>query len=155
MRTPRAGCNLYLSLVVAACDCDPKGSTTQFCNPRSGKCTCRENVFGDRCDQCAPGFWGDPWSCTRCECNGRAETCDPKTGACINCRENTNGDHCDQCAEGHYGDPMRGIPCQPCECPGRAEIGPNHAISCHLSRYANPVVYRLSQTDSPINQPKS
>ncbi|XP_022704300.1 laminin subunit beta-2-like isoform X2 [Varroa jacobsoni] len=115
------------------CECDHKGSLNQFCDPRSGKCNCRENVFGDHCDQCARGYWGDPFSCLKCECNDRAETCNPKTGECIDCRENTSGAHCERCAEGYYGDPLRGIACRPCLCPETPEFGPNHAVSCHLS----------------------
>ncbi|OQR67015.1 laminin subunit beta-2-like, partial [Tropilaelaps mercedesae] len=115
------------------CDCDPKGSLNQFCDSRFGRCDCRDNVFGDHCNQCARGFWGDPWSCRKCECNDRAETCDPKTGKCLECRENTSGLHCELCVEGYFGDPQRGIPCRSCHCPGTQDSGLNHAVGCSLS----------------------
>ncbi|XP_065577471.1 laminin subunit alpha lam-3-like isoform X2 [Artemia franciscana] len=62
----------------------------------------------------------------RCECNGRAESCDRETGYCLDCRDNTGGSHCEECAVGFYGDPSIGA-CRPCSCPSREK---NHAIHC-------------------------
>lgn len=48
------------------CDCDPIGSLEGgLCDNRddpaadlvSGRCHCKENVQGRRCDSCKPGFW--------------------------------------------------------------------------------------------------
>ncbi|XP_023333793.1 laminin subunit beta-2-like [Eurytemora carolleeae] len=62
-----------------------------------------------------------------CDCNGRTDTCDPATGACINCRDNTAGALCDICAAGFYGDPVHGEPCTPCQCPSSDR---NFALTC-------------------------
>ena len=48
------------------CDCDPRGSEdTGLCDEytdletgmEAGKCHCKDNVEGRRCDHCKPGFW--------------------------------------------------------------------------------------------------
>lgn len=72
---------LYLCvcrLVSIACDCNPEG--TQYnglCDSQSdlilgtiaGRCHCKENVEGLRCDKCKPSFYGlsgtDPQGCQR------------------------------------------------------------------------------------------
>lgn len=51
-----------------ACDCDLTGSLDNgLCDPVSGRCVCKENVAGDRCDRCKFGFYGfsqeDPTGC--------------------------------------------------------------------------------------------
>ena len=44
--------------------------------------------------------------CVPCECNGRADTCDPTTGWCVDCRNNTAGKECEICAPTFYGTAM-------------------------------------------------
>ncbi|XP_037068705.1 laminin subunit alpha-1-like [Pollicipes pollicipes] len=61
-----------------------------------------------------------------CQCNGRATTCDPETGICLNCTGNTAGRRCDLCAPGYYGDPLAGA-CRRCLCPTE-EV--SHAFGC-------------------------
>ena len=104
------------------CDCDGVGALDNFCDVETGRCKCRPNTYGRTCGQCEPGFWNFP-HCQRCECNGHAESCDSKTGACINCRDYTTGHNCDRCIETYYGDPRIGvdIPCRACPCPGKLE----------------------------------
>ena len=41
-----------------ACECNEEGSVGIECDENSGKCTCKENVIGDKCTQCATEFWG-------------------------------------------------------------------------------------------------
>ena len=38
----------------AECDCDPIGTegNINLCDKETGQCICKENVDGDRCDQC-------------------------------------------------------------------------------------------------------
>lgn len=61
-----------------ACDCDPAGSQDgAICDSRtdpangliSGRCHCKENVDGRRCDTCKNGFWNlnetNPLGCVR------------------------------------------------------------------------------------------
>ena len=40
----------------SACNCNEDGSVDQNCNAR-GKCTCKENVIGDKCDQIVEAFY--------------------------------------------------------------------------------------------------
>ncbi|KFD63486.1 hypothetical protein M514_06434 [Trichuris suis] len=124
-----------------ACDCNSVGSLDNFCNLKTGQCKCREGVYGRQCDQCQPGFWGFP-ECRQCQCNGHADICDQKTGACIECRDLAAGHHCELCQDGYYGDPRIGvnIPCRPCPCPGGPGSGFQHADTCYLDHTTEVVV---------------
>lgn len=85
---------VYTSLS-AACDCDGTGSLNEFCNQLTGQCPCRPNTYGQQCNECQPGFWNFP-NCQRCNCNGHADICDPRTGECIDCQSNTAGFECER-----------------------------------------------------------
>ncbi|XP_068196189.1 laminin subunit alpha-3-like isoform X2 [Antennarius striatus] len=68
------------------------------------QCICRAGYTGDKCESCAPGYYGDPLTlggkCQPCNCNGNGNNCDPKTGVCKNTLEpgDTNtDDHCEEC----------------------------------------------------------
>ncbi|KAG1659411.1 Laminin subunit beta-1 [Nymphon striatum] len=115
------------------CDCNSVGSLDNFCDGQSGQCKCRPNTYGRQCDECQPGYWNYP-NCQRCDCNGHADTCDSRTGSCVDCRDFTSGSKCDKCENGFYGDPRIGfgIPCRPCPCPDTAENGQSHADTCEL-----------------------
>lgn len=116
-----------------ACDCDSIGALDNFCNITTGQCKCRANTYGRECNQCRTGFWNFP-NCQRCDCNGHADICDPKTGSCINCRDYTEGSTCDRCIEGFYGDPRLNvdIPCRQCPCPGVSGSNHSFADTCTL-----------------------
>ncbi|CAL4059747.1 unnamed protein product, partial [Meganyctiphanes norvegica] len=89
------------------------------CDDITGRClTCLNNTYGDSCERCAPGYYGDAislkncQSCTCDECGTR--DCKHYTGVC-ECHENVIGDHCDQCAADHWGfASCQG--CQHCQC---------------------------------------
>lgn len=56
--------NKYCVLYFSACSCDPTGSVSKICDTLGGKCQCKPNVVGRRCDRCAPGTYGfDPEGC--------------------------------------------------------------------------------------------
>lgn len=116
------------------CDCDGVGALDNFCDVETGRCKCRPNTYGRTCGQCEPGFWNFP-HCQRCECNGHAESCDSKTGACVNCRDYTTGHNCDRCIETYYGDPRIGvdIPCRACPCPGMKKTITTFFLIIHYS----------------------
>ncbi|XP_053208528.1 laminin subunit beta-1-like isoform X2 [Panonychus citri] len=120
------------------CDCHSSGSENFICDINSGQCKCGPKTYGRQCDECQPGFWNYP-QCERCDCNGHAEICDSKTGACRDCLDFTGGHRCEKCVKGYYGNPLKGIdiPCKPCPCPGIPESGNFHAESCQLDPMTN------------------
>lgn len=122
------------------CECDAVGALDNFCEVNTGRCTCHPNTYSRTCGLCEPGFWNFP-HCQRCECNGHAESCDSKTGACINCQDNTTGPNCDSCMKTFYGDPRIGvgIPCRQCPCPGTVGSGHSYADSCSLDTITDDV----------------
>ena len=51
--------SLCCSCKFLACECNAEGSESTQC-AENGKCTCKPNVTGDKCDQCADGYNGFP-----------------------------------------------------------------------------------------------
>ena len=49
--------NSFFSL---ACQCNAEGAVNNSCADGEGQCTCKPNITGDKCDKCAPGFFGFP-----------------------------------------------------------------------------------------------
>uniref|UniRef100_A0A8C1IFF7 Laminin, beta 2 (laminin S) n=1 Tax=Cyprinus carpio TaxID=7962 RepID=A0A8C1IFF7_CYPCA len=128
------------------CECSLEGSQSRFCERYSGQCLCRAGAFGQRCDGCQAGHWGFP-NCRPCECNGHADECNQRTGACINCRSNTAGEKCDRCDNGYYGNPTLGLgsQCRPCPCPEGPDSGRNFAASCYQDNRNQQVVCNCNQ----------
>lgn len=124
-----------------SCDCNNIGALDNFCNATSGKCECKANTYGQQCDGCHPGYFKFP-NCQRCDCNGHADTCEDKTGACQECRDSTEGHRCERCLEGYYGDPRLGvdIPCRSCPCPGVKSVGNSFADRCDLDSDTKDVI---------------
>ncbi|XP_007952908.2 laminin subunit alpha-5 [Orycteropus afer afer] len=123
------------------CDCE-SDFTDGTCEDFTGRCYCRPNFTGERCDACAEGFAGFPrcypvssfppndtgaqvlpaGQIVNCDCSaagtqGNACRRDPRVGRCV-CKPNFQGAHCELCAPGFYGPG-----CQPCQCssPGVAD----------------------------------
>lgn len=116
------------------CECDPDGAVPGApCDPQTGQCVCKENVQGERCDLCRPGFTGlshaDPRGCRRCECSALGSRpdmpCDEESGRCL-CLPHVLGPRCDQCAP-NYWKLASGQGCEPCAC------DPSQSLSsqCH------------------------
>ncbi|XP_070766889.1 laminin subunit beta-1 [Enoplosus armatus] len=87
-------------------------------------CNCRQGFTGPRCDQCAPGYYGNPeqpgGQCLPCKCNGNIDTqdtesCDPRTGQCLKCLYHTDGPSCAHCQHGYYGNALA-HDCRRCTC---------------------------------------
>ncbi|GMR41651.1 hypothetical protein PMAYCL1PPCAC_11846, partial [Pristionchus mayeri] len=100
-----------------SCDVSDEGHTRM--------CFCKPGYSGDRCEKCAPGFFGDPeasgGSCEPCQCNGNNDLRDPQAchelyGSCHLCQNNTAGDHCESCAPWYFGDAVTAKNCSSCEC---------------------------------------
>ncbi|KAI3416331.1 hypothetical protein GPALN_005866 [Globodera pallida] len=136
---PRLGINLHCK----PCPC-PGGPGSGFQHADSCyltpppsptvTCNCRSGYAGERCDQCAVNFWGNPreigGSCEKCDCNGNIdwnvpESCDPTTGDCYKCLHNTGGDQCQHCLDGFFGD-ARARTCTRCVC---NNLGTNSSAS--------------------------
>ncbi|XP_034469915.1 laminin subunit alpha-3-like, partial [Hippoglossus hippoglossus] len=96
------------------CPCPFSVATNSFavgCREFFGnlQCICRSGYTGDKCERCAPGYYGDPLtlggSCKPCNCKGNGNICDSRTGVCKNTLEpgDTNTDEkcqeCDSCAQ--------------------------------------------------------
>ncbi|NXH50568.1 LAMB3 protein, partial [Dicaeum eximium] len=115
------------------CECDPEGTVPgSVCDPGTGRCVCKDNVQGDRCHLCKPGFaqlaGANPAGCHRCSCNALgtrqdAVPCDGDTGSC-SCLPNVVGSDCGQCAAGHWG-LASGQGCRPCACHPRGSRSPH------------------------------
>ncbi|CAN9502837.1 unnamed protein product [Ophioblennius macclurei] len=89
----------------------PANSFALGCTDAFGdvKCICRAGYTGERCENCAPGYYGDPLTpggnCKPCNCFGNGNNCDRNTGVCKSTLEpgDTNIDdtckECDNCAQ--------------------------------------------------------
>ena len=97
--------------VILECDCDPEGTTVDYCDMKTGQCICKNNIGGSRCDQCAPGFYKNQYlpflQCQPCDCSNEgsnSEVCNSENGQCP-CKENVLGRVCNYCKSGFFGYP--------------------------------------------------
>ncbi|XP_046707006.1 laminin subunit alpha-3-like [Silurus meridionalis] len=93
------------------CLCNRVGTLPEICS-ESGRCLCRHEVTGQRCDRCRPGHHSFPY-CYSCLCDGPGVadgSCDP-AGQC-RCQPNYTGLQCEQCTLGYHSYPA----CSPCHC---------------------------------------
>ncbi|XP_028252901.1 laminin subunit alpha-2 isoform X2 [Parambassis ranga] len=110
------------------CQCSGHSTT---CDPETSICqNCQDNTEGDRCERCAPGFYGVvrgfPDDCKPCACpltnpeNNFSPTCVTEgfdDYRCTACPEGYEGKHCERCATGYHGNPrMPGGRCEECKC---------------------------------------
>ncbi|XP_060628816.2 laminin subunit beta-3 isoform X2 [Anolis sagrei] len=118
------------------CECDPDGTVPgSSCDPLNGRCVCKNNVQGDRCHLCKPGFTqltnSNPQGCRDCACNvlgsRRNMPCDDETGHCF-CLPNVVGEKCDACAANHW-KIASGEGCQPCQC------NPQNSLSLQCNQF--------------------
>ncbi|XP_017779043.1 PREDICTED: laminin subunit alpha isoform X2 [Nicrophorus vespilloides] len=104
------------------------------CDVNTGIClNCSHNTYGDHCEMCEVGYYGNalhgtPRDCLICACplpiasNNFATGCevtpDGEKISC-ECRDGYNGARCQSCAPGYYGRPeVAGDYCKKCECSG-------------------------------------
>ncbi|XP_051915351.1 laminin subunit beta-2 [Hippocampus zosterae] len=129
-----------------ACDCHSEGSLSHQCDPVTGQCQCREGATGRQCSDCQPGQWGFP-SCAPCQCNGHADTCDSRTGECLECRDYTVGRLCERCQDGFFGNPVLGSGdhCRPCSCPGNPGSDHFNGHSCQADHSSNLIMCNCRQ----------
>ncbi|XP_022314761.2 laminin subunit alpha-like [Crassostrea virginica] len=113
------------------CSCPLPIDSNNFassCNVYAGtvySCNCLTGYTGSRCEQCAPGYYGDPTQegevCRPCECSGNIDMSDPaacslSTGECLRCLNNTMGPSCAYCQDWYHGDAITLKNCQACTC---------------------------------------
>ncbi|XP_038076283.1 basement membrane-specific heparan sulfate proteoglycan core protein-like isoform X2 [Patiria miniata] len=149
----RTGGGLYLG-VCGPCQCN--GHATD-CDPETGVCrACQDNTGGDRCDQCLPGYYGNPVLGTRDDCqpcpcpltalpNQFSPTCYLDTDGrvtCNQCPEGYAGRNCERCEPPFYGEPTRpGGSClkqDSCQCDPRGSTVPgcDDGGQCTCKAYA-------------------
>ncbi|KAJ8360629.1 hypothetical protein SKAU_G00171540 [Synaphobranchus kaupii] len=85
------------------------------------ECRCPKGYSGLSCEVCSAGFERVPGgsylgTCSGCNCNGHASTCDTVSGHCLSCRHNTEGPTYD---------------CKPCPCP-YPETSRRFSATCFL-----------------------
>lgn len=110
---------------------DGPGSSRQFAgtcyrgdSSVQAVCVCSQGYRGARCDECSPGYYGNPGEaggqCRPCECHNNIdmqdpESCDAASGECVRCLYHTEGRHCELCRLGYYGDALH-QDCRKCVC---------------------------------------
>ncbi|GBP57452.1 Laminin subunit alpha-1 [Eumeta japonica] len=141
-RTPMYGHHVHARLLNVSLDTAIPGGGRSATALGVELCACPSRYAASSCQRPAVGFWQPPvrvnvhhvagtividleGDAQPCYCSGRARTCDPITGHCLNCTEGTGGARCEVCAPGYHGAPEAG--CQACPCPERAR---NFATSC-------------------------
>ena len=101
------------------CECNPLGSDNPFCDLYTGKCKCKPNVEGLKCDQCKNNFYNFSAGCEPCGCDSLGSLgslCDKVSNQC-QCKPSVTGLRCDTCKDGFYGlgsDGLNG--CSSCGC---------------------------------------
>ncbi|XP_060879808.1 basement membrane-specific heparan sulfate proteoglycan core protein isoform X7 [Metopolophium dirhodum] len=103
----RNGQGLYLE-ICEPCTCN---GHSNHCDPDSGICVnCQNHTMGDTCNECLPGYTGNPQKGIPCEANEEISVCDcDSQGTLLPCQENrcickTNveGPRCDRCRPGTF-----------------------------------------------------
>ncbi|XP_048757989.2 laminin subunit alpha-2-like isoform X2 [Ostrea edulis] len=157
----RVGNKLYGGMCLP-CNCN---NHAERCDINTGKCNnCLHFTTGENCDQCLPGYYGDPRrgtedDCKPCACpllettNQFSPTCQliPRVGnydnyRCDKCAVGYVGDRCERCDTGYYGDPTKvdGM-CRPCSCGGNIDTG--NPQSC--DRVTGECLRCLNNTEGP------
>ncbi|KAE8593599.1 hypothetical protein XENTR_v10019212 [Xenopus tropicalis] len=88
---------------------------------------CQNNSCGEKCDQCLPGYFLLDKRCTKCQCNGHADTCSEIDGTNCPCSNNTETGNCQnspqsekkdcykyqcaKCKDSFHGNPVNGRQC--------------------------------------------
>ncbi|KAH0631676.1 hypothetical protein JD844_006126 [Phrynosoma platyrhinos] len=88
---------------------------------------CQNNSFGEKCESCLHGYFLLEGKCTKCQCNGHADSCNEldgtgcpcqnntETGGCQNSAQSDKKDcykqQCAKCREFFHGNPVGGHQC--------------------------------------------
>uniref|UniRef100_A0A7N6A6L9 Heparan sulfate proteoglycan 2 n=1 Tax=Anabas testudineus TaxID=64144 RepID=A0A7N6A6L9_ANATE len=169
----RTGGGLYLGHC-ELCECN---GHSESCHPETGTCTsCQHNTQGELCDQCAPGFFGDPSvgtpeDCQPCACphtdpdNQFSQTCESLGNGgyqCTACQPGYTGQYCERCAPGYVGNPQEREKCRPYDDaaslvvkvhPSRIKVsqGGPVTLSCEVSSYPPHYFFWSRENGRPIS----
>ncbi|XP_062871277.1 basement membrane-specific heparan sulfate proteoglycan core protein isoform X2 [Trichomycterus rosablanca] len=169
----RTGEGLYLGHC-ELCECNGHSDS---CHPETGICTsCQHNTAGERCDLCAPGFFGDasvgtPEDCQPCACphtnpeNQFSPTCESLGNGdyrCTACQPGYTGQYCERCERGYVGDPQNRVRCQPYNAaaslvvkvyPERIQVAQGHSVTlrCQGSGPTPHYFYWTREDSRPIS----
>ncbi|PNI95458.1 MEGF8 isoform 3 [Pan troglodytes] len=88
---------------------------------------CQNNSYGEKCESCLQGYFLLDGKCTKCQCNGHADTCNEQDGTGCPCQNNTETGTCQgsspsdrrdcykyqcaKCRESFHGSPLGGQQC--------------------------------------------
>ncbi|CAJ1055767.1 laminin subunit beta-1a [Xyrichtys novacula] len=107
-------------------------------------CVCNVGYKGARCDECSPGYYGNPEEvggrCEPCQCNNNIdvsdpESCNSRSGECQRCLYHSEGPACESCKLGYYGNALA-QDCRKCVC-NQLGSDPAHCPppgDCHCER---------------------
>ncbi|KAM8861455.1 laminin subunit beta-1a [Synchiropus picturatus] len=113
------------------------GSCYRVVESQQVVCNCNPGYQGARCDECSPGYYGNPGEpggqCQPCQCNNNIdmtdpESCDRRTGECLRCQYHSAGPSCQHCQVGYYGNALA-QDCRKCVCDRQG----SEASSCPAS----------------------
>ncbi|XP_025416415.1 basement membrane-specific heparan sulfate proteoglycan core protein isoform X4 [Sipha flava] len=106
--TRHDGIGLYLG-ICEPCTCN---GHSNHCDPETGTCiNCQNHTTGEECNECLPGYIGNPERgepCVAseltpvCDCDSRGTLLPCRDNNCI-CKTNVEGPRCDRCRRGTYG----------------------------------------------------
>ena len=119
------------------CSCNNHASS---CDEMIGVCTgCQNNTFGDFCEYCQPGYYGNATQgtdsdCVACPCSSpqssSSECSLGVNGPICNCSVGYQGQLCDECEPNYFGGPKSpGGVCSQCDCNGN--IDTSNPTSCN------------------------
>ncbi|XP_073999526.1 laminin subunit beta-1 isoform X2 [Rhodnius prolixus] len=142
------------------CNCNPDGTVDEgLCDPPTlphhyeGVCHCKQNVWGNRCNECKPGYWNldpnNPLGCQPCKCDLRGTlnaTCDQVTGRCT-CKRNVLGTNCSECFPEHWGLSKDTDGCIPCGCDPGGSVDLNCDITGQCKCYRHLVGRTCSEPE--------
>ncbi|XP_072305364.1 basement membrane-specific heparan sulfate proteoglycan core protein isoform X2 [Eucyclogobius newberryi] len=169
----RTGGGLYLGHC-ELCECN---GHSDACHPETGICTsCLHNTQGELCEQCAPGFFGDPTvgtpeDCQPCACPHTdpeyqfSPTCESLGNGgyqCTACQPGFTGQYCERCAPGYTGNPQAREKCRPYDAaeslvvrvfPERVRASPGGAVTlmCQVSGRSPHYFYWSREDGRPIS----
>ncbi|XP_055079317.1 basement membrane-specific heparan sulfate proteoglycan core protein isoform X9 [Periophthalmus magnuspinnatus] len=169
----RTGGGLYLGHC-ELCECNGHSDS---CHPETGICSsCLHNTQGELCEQCAPGFFGDPTvgtpeDCQPCACphtdpeNQFSPTCESLGNGgyqCTACQPGYTGQYCERCAPGYVGNPQAREKCRPYDAaaslvvkvyPERVQATPGGTVTlrCQVSGPSPHYFYWSREDGRPIS----